>query len=113
MTAEASTTVRASFLTTPLMFEATAAAVELPGQRAMAAPVGQVLPEVVRTWLARGRLLEGVPFQHLVADSELLPPESIRFFFLDREWTDAMTQGALSVGTVTTRKPFGKSLTWY
>ena len=102
MTAEASTTVRASFLTTPLMFEATAAAVELPGQRAMAAPVGQVLPEVVRTWLARGRLLEGVPFQHLVADSELLPPESIRFFFLDREWTDAMTQGALSVGTVTT-----------
>ena len=28
--------------------------------------------------------------------------ESIRFFYLDREWTDALVQGALSVGTVTT-----------
>jgi hypothetical protein len=45
-------------------------------------------------------LLEGVPFAHLIPDSELLPPESIRFFYLDREWTDALVQGALSVGTV-------------
>ena len=29
-------------------------------------------------------------------------PESIRFFYLDRAWTDALVQGALSVGTVTT-----------
>jgi hypothetical protein len=32
----------------------------------------------------------------------LLPPESIRFFYLDRGWTDALVEGALSVGTVTT-----------
>ena len=59
-----------------------------------------VVPFDVRQWLARLRLLEGVPFSYLVADSELLPLESIRFFYLDRRFTDALTQGALSVGTV-------------
>lgn len=56
----------------------------------------------LRVWLARLRLLEGVPFGHLVADPALLPPESIRFFHVDRGWTDALVEGALSVGTVTT-----------
>ncbi len=60
----------------------------------------RITPLAVRDWLARLRLLEGVPFNNLVADSELLPIESIRFFYLDRAWTDALIQGALSVGTV-------------
>lgn len=59
-------------------------------------------PRDLRLWLARLRLLEGVPFSHLVADTVLLPTESIRFFHLDRAWTDALVEGALSVGTVTT-----------
>jgi hypothetical protein len=96
------TTAPASFLTNPLMLEATAAALELHGEQAALTATGELLPATVRTWLARARLLEGVPFQHLVADAELLPPESIRFFFVDREWTDALIQGALSVGTVNT-----------
>lgn len=58
------------------------------------------IPSELRDWLVRLRLLEGVPFANLVADSELLPQESIRWFFLDRRWTDAIVQGALSVGTV-------------
>lgn len=60
----------------------------------------RITPLPVRDWLARLRLLEGVPFNNLVADAELLPHESIRFFYLDRAWTDALVQGALSVGTV-------------
>ena len=60
----------------------------------------RITPLAVRDWLARLRLLEGVPFNNIVADSELLPLESIRFFYLDRAWTDALVQGALSVGTV-------------
>jgi len=60
----------------------------------------RVVPFELRQWLARLRLLEGVPFAYLVADSELLPKESIRFFYLDRAWTDALVEGALSVGTV-------------
>jgi hypothetical protein len=48
----------------------------------------------------RLRLLDGVPFAYLAADSQLLPKESIRWFYLDRRWTDALIQGALAVGTV-------------
>lgn len=58
------------------------------------------MPAEIRNWLVRLRLLEGVPFANLVADTDLLPPESIRWFYLDRQWTDALVQGALSVGTV-------------
>ena len=65
-------------------------------------PGPRVVPRDLRLWLARLRLLEGVPFGHLVADSSLLPAESIRFFHVDRGWTDALVEGALSVGTVTT-----------
>src|SRR4029077_6077413 len=40
----------------------------------------RIVPLDLRRWLARLRLLEGVPFAYLAADSMLLPPESIRFF---------------------------------
>ena len=49
-----------------------------------------VVPFELRQWLARLRLLEGVPFAYLAADSALLPPESIRFFYLDRSWADRL-----------------------
>jgi hypothetical protein len=61
-------------------------------------PNGVVPPDVVR-FLARLRLLEGVPFHYLVPDARMLPPETIRFFYVDRNWLDALVQGALSVGT--------------
>lgn len=57
-------------------------------------------PADLRRWLVRLRLLEGVPFANMIADTELLPEESIRWFHVDRDWTDALVQGALSVGTV-------------
>ncbi|MEP2642408.1 hypothetical protein [Roseobacter sp.] len=59
----------------------------------------QAVPRDTLEFLARLRLLMGVPFNTLVPDEELLPNESIRFFFLDRAWTDALVQGALSVAT--------------
>jgi len=59
-----------------------------------------VVPGELRRFLGRLRLLHGVPFSYLVPDAELLPLESIRFFHLDRAWTDALVQGALSVGTI-------------
>jgi len=93
--------VKTAFLSHPLMFDVTPKAVVRHATSA-SAPDGDVLPDTVRTWLARLRLLEGVPFAHMVPDSELLPLESIRFFYVDREWTDALVQGALSVSTVTT-----------
>jgi hypothetical protein len=65
-------------------------------------PGPRLVPRDLRLWLARLRLLEGVPFGQLVAHPDLLPPESIRFFHVDRGWTDVLIEGALSVGTVTT-----------
>lgn len=61
-----------------------------------------VVPGELRRFLARLRLLNGVPFSYLVPDAALLPIESIRFFYIDRAWTDALVQGVLSVGTITT-----------
>ena len=61
-----------------------------------------VVPGELRRFLARLRLLNGVPFSYLVPDAPLLPIESIRFFYIDRAWTDALVQGVLSVGTITT-----------
>src|SRR5262245_25879139 len=61
-----------------------------------------VTPGEIRRFLARLRLLHGIPFSYLVPDADLLPLESIRFFYLDRTWTDALVQGALSVSTVST-----------
>ena len=63
-----------------------------------------VVPGELRRFLARLRLLHGVPFSYLVPDAELLPVESIRFFYLDRAWTDALVQGALSVGTISSSR---------
>jgi hypothetical protein len=47
------------------------------------------------------KLLYGVPFKYLAPDARMLPPESIRFFFVDQNWTDALIDGALSVGRST------------
>jgi hypothetical protein len=94
--------VRAAFLDNPLVLEATVEAVGRHASEVAAAPPGTILPTVVLEWLARLRLLEGVPFAHLVPDSALLPPESVRFFYVDRDWTDMLVLGALAVSTVTT-----------
>ena len=65
---------------------------------------GGGLPPALKDWLGRLRLLYGVPFTYLVPDERMLPKESIRFFFLDRSWTDRLVDGALSVGKLSTRE---------
>lgn len=62
-----------------------------------------VMPQQVVDWLARTVLLYGVPFNNLVPDERMLPAESIRFFYLDPNWIDALIDGALSVGTQSSR----------
>ena len=57
----------------------------------------------VLTWLGRLRMLVGVPFEYLVPDDGLLRPETIRFFYVDRNWTDAAVDGALAAGAYGTR----------
>lgn len=55
-------------------------------------------PPEVSGWLDRLNLLEGVPFNYLVPDARLLPPESIRFFEVDPLWMDCLLDGAFSLG---------------
>jgi len=59
--------------------------------------------DAVTQWLGTVQLLYGVPFVHLAPDARMLPPESIRFFYLDPNWIGALTDGALSVGIGSSR----------
>ena len=56
------------------------------------------IPTTVQNWLGQAMLLYGVPFRYLVPDEEMLPEESIRFFYLNLDWLNSMLQGACSVG---------------
>ncbi|MFM7573112.1 MAG: hypothetical protein ACKO4S_08275, partial [Snowella sp.] len=58
------------------------------------------LPETVSTWLEQLRLLKNVPFNYLVPDEQMLPKESIRFFWLDWFWVESLLDGAFSIGRV-------------
>lgn len=60
----------------------------------------------VAEWLAHLNLLYNVPFNHLVPDQRMLPVESLRFFYLDQNWLDTLTDGALSVGIESSRDLF-------
>ncbi|OJD33786.1 uncharacterized protein BKCO1_27000119 [Diplodia corticola] len=54
--------------------------------------------KAVHRWLQDLALLRNVPTTHLVADTASLPPESLRFFHVDRNWVAALVDGALSLG---------------
>ena len=55
-------------------------------------------PPALGAWLGRLTLLYGVPFQYLIPDERMLPRESLRIFFVDQAWIEAMIDGALSIG---------------
>ncbi|WP_217591179.1 hypothetical protein [Burkholderia sp. GbtcB21] len=74
-----------------------------PGQVPAAAPESG-MPPYMESFLAHLRLLVGVPFEYLIPDPRLLPDESIRFFYLDRSWTDRLVDGAVTVGKIGSRE---------
>lgn len=52
---------------------------------------------IVLAWLMNGLYLIGVPAHYLIPDTCYLPRESLRFFAIDSNWTEAFIDGALSV----------------
>jgi hypothetical protein len=74
-----------------------------PDSRALMLEMFSDLPDVIRQWLGRIALLYGVPFHQLVIDERMLPQESIRFFFVDHNWLDAMIDGVFSIGVHSSR----------
>lgn len=72
----------------------------LLGQSAVATAVSESLNDTITSvaaWLANLTLLYPIPFSYLIPDQRMLPVESIRFFYLDQNWIDALTAGALSI----------------
>ncbi len=61
-------------------------------------PEEEKLPQAVEKHLQELSLLYGVPYPNLVPSADLLPPESIRFFYLNSEWIFSLLDGALSPG---------------
>jgi hypothetical protein len=74
-----------------------------PAQQPPTAPESE-LPPYLASFCAHLRLLVGAPLEYLLPDARLLPPESIRFFYVDRSWTDRLVDGVLSVGELGTRE---------
>jgi hypothetical protein len=72
-----------------------------PTARAALAAQAGAAPDDVSAWLADLQALVGVPFAYLVPDARMLPPESIRFFAVDPNWTAALVDGALSIAATT------------
>ena len=62
------------------------------------------MPPYMESFLSHVRLLVGVPSEFLIPDPRLLPDESIRFFYLDRSWSDRLVDGAVAVGKIGTRE---------
>jgi hypothetical protein len=60
------------------------------------------VPDDLVEWLGQLAILKGVPFNYLVPDERMLPPESIRFFYMDNNWIDYLLDGAFSIGRSTT-----------
>ncbi|GAB0138937.1 hypothetical protein EsDP_00007156 [Epichloe bromicola] len=52
----------------------------------------------VLSWLVDRMFLAGVPAHYLLPDNTYLQPENLRFFHIDKNWVDALIDGALSLG---------------
>ncbi len=68
----------------------------------LAADSEQVPPNVTQ-WLRQLTLLDSIPFNYLVPDPNLLPPESLRFFVISSNWLACAIDGAFGIGDVLTQ----------
>ena len=64
------------------------------------APAPAEPPPQVLLWFNGLRKLVDIPFNYLVPREQMLPPESIRFFCIDRAWIASLLDGAASIGRV-------------
>jgi hypothetical protein len=58
------------------------------------------VPQAVKTFVGKLQVLESVPSNYLVPLADMLPKESLRFFYLDQNWIECLIDGAFSVGRV-------------
>lgn len=53
---------------------------------------------LVLKWIVDKMYLYNIPAHYLIADPTFLPKESMRFFYIDPNWIDALVDGTLSIG---------------
>lgn len=58
------------------------------------------IPLAIKTMFQELQLLYGVPLAYLIANEQLLPKESLRYFVVDENWVQALLEGFCSVGRV-------------
>ena len=58
------------------------------------------IPESLMDYACELRVLKSVPFTYLFSNAAEIAEESIRFFVVDTNWTDALLDGAFSIGRV-------------
>ena len=56
------------------------------------------IPKSVISWFKDVLLLKNIPFNYLVPSPEMLPMESLRFFWIDNYWLDCLIDGAFGMG---------------
>lgn len=56
------------------------------------------LPPVVKQKIDDWKKLNGIPYSFLIPSVKMLPAESIRTFYIDRNWVNAFLLGAFSIG---------------
>jgi hypothetical protein len=61
----------------------------------------QQIADEIKNLNERLQLFYDVPVSYLIPDSAFLPPESIRFFYVDGNYVKAMLNGAASIGRIT------------
>ena len=60
---------------------------------------------VVQNWILNKMHLEGIPAHYFLPDASHLPEETLRFFYIDENWTSAFIDGALSLANHFTSEP--------
>ena len=60
---------------------------------------------IVQEWVFNRLRLQGFPAQYLIPDPSFLPAETLRFFYIDKNWTESLTDGALSLGNQSASEP--------
>lgn len=72
----------------------------LPGSSRWSQAPSAPLPETLCRWFVDLRLLRHVPFHYLVPVPEMLPIESVRFFYVDPTFPDRLIDGALAAANL-------------
>ena len=60
---------------------------------------------IVQEWVFDRLCLQGIPAQYFIPDSSFLPAETLRFFYIDTNWTESLIDGALSLGNQSASEP--------